>query len=108
MLSDPDEFYDSISPAIIHAIRMYVIYGRKPGDFLSAVISNDLKEACGRADYQNKRNLHNIVAYLYNETPATCWGSIKNMNDWIKNRGSRELESIHGSLVRESNDDHLG
>lgn len=58
-----------------------------PGDFLKAVIQNDLKEACARADDENIINLPAYVAYLYNHAPIGSWGSINNYKNWIAKKG---------------------
>lgn len=57
------------------AFDNYVYLGVPLGSFLTAVLSNDLKEAIGRADDTNLVALPHIVAYLYNEIPAALWGS---------------------------------
>lgn len=65
-------------------IERYIQQGVIPGDFLQAIITNDLKEAVGKADITNIKNLPAYVAYFYNEAPMGCWGSKKQMEDWIK------------------------
>ena len=74
------------------AIRRYIEHGIPPGDFLQAVICNDLKEACGRADEENLENLPAYVAYFYNNAPGGCWGSKGRMQDWVAHRGQAVLE----------------
>ena len=64
-------------------IKRYIEHGIKPGDFLTAVISNDLREACGRADEENLANLPAFVGYFYNEAPSMCCGSPEEMNGWL-------------------------
>lgn len=72
-------------PKHIHkAIRAYVVDHRRPGQFLQAVIRNDLKEATARADEENQVNLVAIVGYFYNETPGLCWGSKEALKAWVK------------------------
>ena len=66
-------------------IRRYIDDHIRPGEFLCAVISNDLKEAVGKADDFNIENLPAYVAYFYNKAPSTCWGSRKKMEAWLKN-----------------------
>lgn len=66
------------------AIERYVEHGFGPGHFLTAVIHNNLKEACARADDENIENLPAYVAYFYNELPAACWGSPETMCAWIE------------------------
>ena len=55
-----------------------------PGGFLQAVIRNDLKNALGTADKENMANLPAYVNYFYNHAPASCWGSQKEMDEWVK------------------------
>ncbi len=76
----------SIPTYILNALQRYIENGDPPGDFLSAVICNDLTEAVARADDHNVLNLPAYVAYLYNEAPSECWGSKENMQAWIVNK----------------------
>ena len=55
-----------------------------PGDFLSAVIDNDLKEAFGRADDINQHCLFAYMKWFYNEAPSGSWGYAGAVKDWIK------------------------
>lgn len=65
------------------ALSDYVEKGLPPGGFLTAVICNDLKEAVGRADSENLRNLPAFVRYFYNEAPSSCWGSTERLLAWV-------------------------
>ena len=40
----------------------WVVYGRMPGEFLSAVICNDLGKAAGHADHSNRRCSRRVAA----------------------------------------------
>ena len=64
------------------AIVRYVEQRLPPGDFLSAVINNDLREACGRADNENQRLLPEYVMWFYNWAPAGCWGRPGALREW--------------------------
>jgi hypothetical protein len=64
-------------------IDRYIEHGVPTGGFLEAVICNDLKEACGRADEQNLRIIPAIVSYFYNEAPMACWGKPDSFQNWI-------------------------
>ncbi len=75
-----------IPEGIMEEIRLYVEDGVKPGSFLSAIIQNDLSDACGRADDKNLHNLPAFVAYFWGETPACCWGSSEHMERWMKKK----------------------
>jgi len=80
-----------IKPTTFASLRRYVDDGCPTGDFLEAVLSNDLFDACGRADADNLITLAEIVAWIYNEAPSTCHGSRQRYADWIeKHRVRRE------------------
>ena len=73
-----------VPPEMLAAIKRY-IHGRViPGDFLQAVICNDLTGAVGRADDDNLANLPAFVGYFYNEAPSRCWGSKEKMEAWLR------------------------
>jgi hypothetical protein len=76
-------FRGMLIPKNMHGgILRYVEHGILPGDFLRAVISNDLREACSRADDINLHNLPAYVSFFYNNTPGSCWGSREKMMAW--------------------------
>ena len=64
------------------ALDRYIEHGCPVGHFLTAVLSNDLREACGRADLPSRGLLWLYVQYLYNEAPAICWGSPAKVKEW--------------------------
>lgn len=73
-----------IEPRFRESIDAYVATGRPAGEFLDAVMSNDLVDAIRRADARAIDNLPHIVSYLYNETPAGCWGSRERVREWVR------------------------
>lgn len=74
--------YDAIPPAVFAGLDRYTSRGVPTGDFLQAVISNDLKLAMRYADPWSMRALPAIVGWLYNEAPGNCWGSPKAYKEW--------------------------
>ena len=76
--------YALIPPNTIKAINDFVEYGLKPGGFTQAVLSNDLRDACARADSENRHVLFEIVLYCTNEIPNRAWGSRENVDAWIE------------------------
>ncbi len=77
----------------------YVIRGTPTGGFLEALLCNDLREACGRADDTNAPRLVNIVKWLYNETPAGCWGSVDKYLKWSEGGGLKGIERRRAEVV---------
>ena len=75
------DFYIPIH--MMDGIRRYIDDHIPPGDFLSSIITNDLRESVGRADDENIRNIPAYVSYFYNEAPSSCWGSAEKMNEWL-------------------------
>ncbi len=79
--------YRTLKASIIEGVILYVVAGVPVGSFLEAVITNDLKEACGRADDLNRYHLFDIVSLLYNEVPMKCWGSPAAYVAWVRSGG---------------------
>lgn len=53
------------------------------GDFLRAVLTNDLFEAVARADMHNRATLAEIVNYVRWNLPPECYGSSQKYDAWI-------------------------
>lgn len=71
-----------IEPRFKESIDRYIETGCPVGSFLQAVLENNLKEATGRADHTALDNIPHIVAYLYNDCPSKCWGSVAAYETW--------------------------
>jgi hypothetical protein len=67
---------------MVGGIERWIEHGIYPGDFLTAVIENDLREACGRADDTNQKLLYQYVSFFYNHAPSRCWGSPEKCEAW--------------------------
>lgn len=81
-----DGDYGVIPPHMRDALLRYVVDHVQPGDFLSAVICNDLTEAVGRADSENLPLLATYVRWFYNVPPANCRGSRAAMTAWLASK----------------------
>jgi len=68
---------------IRQSIERYVNDKCSTGGFLRAVLENNLKESMARADEDNLDALPHIVAFCYNKIPQICWGSPKNVENWL-------------------------
>ncbi len=76
--------YTSVPEGLRGGLLRYIVHGIRPGDFLTAVLSNDLAEACARADDLNRHRLFDICFWLYNHAPSPCWKSPKNVAAWLE------------------------
>ena len=58
-------------------------HGIPTGGFLDAVLSNDLRAACVRADSGNVRAIPDIVAFVREQLPPAAWGSDRHVRSWL-------------------------
>jgi hypothetical protein len=75
--------YADIPAHMQETIKRYVIEKVRPGDFLSAIIKNDLRGAIGHADSENLPLIKLYVQWFYNRAPAVCAGSEAAMTNWL-------------------------
>lgn len=65
-----------------HGYKLWIEQGIPPGSFGVAVLSNDLRGACGSADAINKNCIVSTIAWFFNYAPSRCWGSVENFENW--------------------------
>ena len=79
-------------------MKRYIEHGIIPGDFLQAVICNNLVETFAIADDTNIKRLCDYAFFLYWDAPSPCWGSKKKMSEWA--------DSFHPQKPDLSEDDY--
>jgi len=67
---------------VADSLKHWIENGRPTGDFLRAVLENDLKNAIWRADANSLEALPTIVSYLHWEAPSLCHGSLARVTEW--------------------------
>lgn len=60
----------------------YFTEGLLPGDFLRAVLNNDLVEAIRRGDEVSRAHLPQLADFLYFDAPAWAWGNHARVLAW--------------------------
>ena len=65
------------------SLDLYVSHRYQPGGFLIAVLENNLMQAMGRADEENRRDIFEIASYVYNDMPSACHGSPEKVRAWL-------------------------
>lgn len=83
-----------MNPSTKNQIDSYVEHGTRPGGFLYAVLSNDLKESFGRADLENRHDMFDIVSYCWNSIPTDCWGSPENVQAWMDKKQKEREDAV--------------
>jgi len=81
-----------IRPEMKEAIDQYAEQGVPMGDFLTALVANDLMSALGRADDGNRRDIFQLCMYVYNEIPSDSHGSYERVDEWLKSFTKNEGE----------------
>jgi hypothetical protein len=88
----------SIPARMAPDLQRWIERGELPGDFLQAVLRNDLREAVGRADAENLIALPAYIGYLYNEADPRCYGSPEKVKAWARiavARGASEVQTAN-------------
>tara|TARA_R110000824_G_scaffold132891_2_gene295489 strand:+ start:12604 stop:12927 length:324 start_codon:yes stop_codon:yes gene_type:complete len=81
-----EEFYSDIPKRMLPAFFDYLLYGKKPGNFLLSLFENNLAIAVMMADEENERCLRQWAMLVYNYTPSGCNGSRIRVEKWMLSR----------------------
>lgn len=73
-----------VPPHMWDAVTGYYLHRFQPGSFMTALLSNDLMGALGRADDVNAANIQRWCQFLYNYTPAGSYGTPERVRQWLK------------------------
>ena len=84
---DYEKYEGRIPPHTIETLRNYIEYGVPTGGFLHSVLADSLFGAFGKADNENREALGDIVMFIFNEAPRTCWGSADHIKNWLQKEG---------------------
>lgn len=74
--------YRHIEHRHLAGLIRWVEHAIPPGDFLKAVLENDLQESFARADNGSAAALCAIVTWIYNRAPMACHGSKEKTKAW--------------------------
>ncbi len=74
------------NPKMRKGLEIYLTTGRLPGDFLQALLSNNLIDAFGRADETNAPLLQKWCWWMHMEFPSFAWGDKATMLMYSKVR----------------------
>lgn len=93
--------YNMLPAHMRSSVKEYVENGTKKGDFLMALLTNNLKESFGRADAENLRCMETWVQFLRWELPSACHGSVLNVRNWIEMGGEAGQARLDAKKRRE-------
>jgi hypothetical protein len=65
--------YATIPECTKHGLRAWVLHAQRPGQFVEAVLMNDMYTAMDRADVDNLAALQTIMTWVKWECPTDAW-----------------------------------
>lgn len=75
--------YKRLPKHVQDALTRYLVEGDPfTGEFLGAVLANDLFKAVDYADAESMGCLKDLVLVIYNRMPSDCWGSKEKVKAW--------------------------
>lgn len=67
---------------------LYVEMGVPTGSGMRSILENQpLADVIGRLDSTAEAHVGHIVRFIYNHTPASCWGSPEKVSAWVAQGG---------------------
>jgi len=81
------EYRDQLPDYMREPARLYLEEGKPPGDFMYALLTNDLRGAITRADAANTAMLSTIWMWWLSEIPSAAQGSPYNVEAWVEHEG---------------------
>jgi len=91
--------YSTVPEYMQPGLKRYIENGIRPGDFLYAVLCNDLVAAYLNADDTNRKYLGNYAWWLIQECPIGAWGDKDTVEKWMTDGGLEGIEKeIKGDL----------
>lgn len=79
---------------LVYGMVRYIMHGSVVGDFLTAVITNDLGKAMAHADDQSLKAIRTVYGVFYNLAPIGCFGSEEKMRLWMEAGGLLGINKV--------------
>jgi hypothetical protein len=86
--------YSGLPEHMREGTRLYIDHGISTGSFLTAVFSNNLMDAVGKADIVNRDAIWDWCNFIHNEAPYDCHGSPEIVAAWIERGGIQGREVV--------------
>lgn len=82
-----------LDPALQAELSAYIDRRQVPGDFLIAVLANDLRAALGAASEVEQASLPALVSWLRERAPRGSWGSVGLVDSWLRGADERGVSN---------------
>ena len=84
MTPETDLTYSRLPERYRGGMKRYIEEHILPGNFLQAMLENDLYRMIVHVDPDMVCELRHIYLWIYNEAPGICWGSPEKVMAWVK------------------------
>lgn len=81
---------DGVPGHLRAGLARYLRHGIRPGNFLTAVLENNLEGAIQYGDEDSLAGLAGTVRWLHNNVPQGAWGTPAKVKAWCGNAEFRE------------------
>jgi hypothetical protein len=71
-----------LSDPTAESLVRYIVFGARPGSFLTAALSNDFIQVALRADLHNQHAIGELARFLEHYAPRDSYGSPTKMRNW--------------------------
>lgn len=95
--------YD-IPSHLFEGLDRYFKQGLRPGGFLYAVLTNDLKDAMLRWAGGGYNPASDLVKFFCAEVPAPSWGSVDAVEKWIENHAAERRRKAREAALSQPED----
>lgn len=92
------------NPAMQPHVDAYIDHGHPVGSFLFYLFANNLALACANADETNRKLIFEWARWLWNEAPASCWGSEDKVRGWQDAHWFNNLERERNRIKEDKPD----
>ncbi|MCK9435013.1 MAG: hypothetical protein M0R32_09400 [Candidatus Cloacimonetes bacterium] len=82
-MAELKKHYGKIPPHMLEDLNRYATDHVLSGNFLYALLSNDLSKSFSYADSETMNAMYDYVQYVFNYLPLQCWGSKEKVDDWL-------------------------
>lgn len=78
---------------VVEELAMFIAHGYPVGDFVRAVLENDLAGAVNKADQESAACLVRLIGWLNDYAPHSCWGSEARVAVWMVQRQAEQRKT---------------
>lgn len=93
-LADGTIDYSKLPLSMRVPMLMYIEHGIRLGSFGMALMQNNLFEAVAHADAENRYRMADIVEWLHQEAPPSCYGSPAVVTEWLRSKSEQRKEAM--------------